>query len=344
MAFKKIKTISKTFNSNLINNPSSLALKYKKINHNYVNDNSFLLSNNYGLNRQHNLLSLKANLQKNNTFLDSNSFNQFLVNQQSSENIGLENLDFYNNLLNLSQTSNSSTLNTSLTLNQLNTTTSVMDYNKTLFQNYPQLLTMVNNNSDKAFLNYPLRKIFNENLLSSNLRNKGFLNANFNFNNTSVIPFSNTSLTNQHQTFKTLTNLSSNQNFLPSDQNLRQYENLEVNKTNFNLEGRQFFDSSMYATNPLTSYFNIKSSFINSNVFYKLSSNRVNFQLPYTPIFDTNNAFLKSLDYDYSNTMSDEITTSTQGFTHSYKTNKTNNISILKGKRDGAPDFLNTTY
>jgi hypothetical protein len=78
MAFKKIKTVSKTFTSNLVNTPTSLNLKYKKINQHYLTDNSFLITNNYGLVRQHDLLTLQSGLNPYIIFLDKTSYNHLL--------------------------------------------------------------------------------------------------------------------------------------------------------------------------------------------------------------------------------------------------------------------------
>jgi hypothetical protein len=53
------------------------------------------------------------------------------------------------------------------------------------------------------------------------------------------------------------------------------------------------------------------------------------------------------LNYDSSNTLVEEITANNDSktpLTHSYHLEKSNSISILKGKRDGAPEFLNASY
>lgn len=100
MAFKKIKTISKTFNSNLVSNPSALNSKYKKLNDTYISDNSFLLSTNYGLTRQHTLLSNKASFSQTTFHLDQSSFNKFLENNQVKETYPTTNLSIYESISN----------------------------------------------------------------------------------------------------------------------------------------------------------------------------------------------------------------------------------------------------
>jgi hypothetical protein len=72
-----------------------------------------------------------------------------------------------------------------------------------------------------------------------------------------------------------------------------------------------------------------------------------NFTPPYPPIFETNNIFNSTKNYDTSNTVTDLIkptVTKNQPLENLYQVQKSNNISILKGKRDGAPEFLNSTY
>jgi hypothetical protein len=344
MAFKKVKTISKTFNTNLITTPSSLNLKYKKINQTYVNDNSFLLSNNYGLVRQHNLLSLKSNLNKNNLSLDKNSFEKVLTSSNFSSNTTLGNMSFYNNLLNLtkpiSSIQNSQFLNPQTLSNLESNDTNLRSF----LTQYNSVFSLLNNNSDKKFFQYPLRKIFNQQLLDSNLNNSSFTMNNNSSETSQTLSLISNKLLNENNTSKTLTLLSSNQNFLPADQNLRQYDSLLPNQTNFNFEGKYNYNLPLLTKDLTSEYYNLKSHNINSSVFYKLSSNKTSLQAPYSPILDSNNLLTNPLDYDASNYTVENIQAVDSKLLHNYDIQKSNNITILKGKRDGAPEFLNSTY
>jgi len=106
---------------------------------------------------------------------------------------------------------------------------------------------------------------------------------------------------NSRQTAKTLTLLSSNQNILPSDQTLRQYDNLKGNQLNFNLNG--VLNTTIVLDNQglESKYYTLKSGNVNSDLFYKLSSNFTTLQTAYAPIFDSNNILFNSQDYDGSN-------------------------------------------
>jgi hypothetical protein len=53
---------------------------------------------------------------------------------------------------------------------------------------------------------------------------------------------------------------------------------------------------------------------------------------------------VSGLNYDQSNNLIEKVVSNKNTFIDSYKTNNTNDINILRGKRDGAPTFLNTTY
>jgi hypothetical protein len=165
MAFKKIKTISKTITSGLVYQPSSLSLKYKKINHNYLNDNSFLLTNHYGLIRQHNFLTTQSSLNNVTVLLDKPSYEHFL---NQCLNTPVEATPRFNHLSDFTEAAKldlSPKLNSVLTLDKLNfnqKSSLGLDF---LWSNYSNTSAILNNNSDKSFLHYPLRKLFNEKYL-----------------------------------------------------------------------------------------------------------------------------------------------------------------------------------
>jgi len=59
-AFKKIRTTSKTYTTNLTVADPSTSTRFKKLHGLYKTDNSFLTSTNYSFLRQHNLVTTKA--------------------------------------------------------------------------------------------------------------------------------------------------------------------------------------------------------------------------------------------------------------------------------------------
>ena len=98
--------------------------KYKRINQLHSSENLFNLSNNYGLVRQHNLLSLKATTSQYNTFLDNKGFNKFLSYSNLKNTSTIEGLNFFNNLrlLGKMQSNSSSFYSIASTLNVFNNT------------------------------------------------------------------------------------------------------------------------------------------------------------------------------------------------------------------------------
>lgn len=77
-AFSKIRTSSKTFNTNLVHTPSVFLAKYKQINALIENENKFTDSLSYGLKRQHNLTAAAATASNNANFLNGKDMESFL--------------------------------------------------------------------------------------------------------------------------------------------------------------------------------------------------------------------------------------------------------------------------
>jgi hypothetical protein len=60
-------------------------------------------------------------------------------------------------------------------------------------------------------------------------------------------------------------------------------------------------------------------------------------------VFSSNPA-VSGLNYDSSNVVTTGVKSINNTLISSYDIEKSDNINILKGKRDGAPAFLNTSY
>jgi len=234
-AFKKISCASKTFNSNLVTPLTPFVGKYKKVNQLHSSENSFNLSNNYGLVRQHNLLSLKATTSQYNTFLDKNSFDKFLEYSNFKNESSINDLTLFNNVNNLGKVTENTTLSTFVNteaLNYFNKTAQTPFF--TLFKNYPTLLSTASNSNS---LNYPLRKLFNSKFYSTYSQNLGLVKSSAQNQNLSSLTSSSIENTfnNLNINKKFLINHSSNQSILPSDQSLRQYSSVSTNLKNLNL-------------------------------------------------------------------------------------------------------------
>jgi hypothetical protein len=156
------------------------------------------------------------------------------------------------------------------------------------FSHYPQSLAKLATNGTDSLV-YPLRKFSN----ISNFVNK--LPALPLSKNTVDIEFSSTNVSNfkllklfNDNLSNTLTSnpKSVNKSFLPAEQSLRQYTNLEPGATNFNFSPANVGSSTLN----LYKYFNeVQSNFIDTNKTPILLSNKTYFEVPFSPIFSTNN-------------------------------------------------------
>ena len=343
-AFKRITTSSKTFNSNLVTPLTSFVGKYKQVSQLHSSENSFNLSNNYGLVRQHNLLSLKATTSQYNTFLDSNSFDQFLSYSNLKNQTPINSLNLVDNLSSIkkaSQNNNSSNFLNTGNLNHFNKSTSSLE-SLTFFKNYTSLLEIPTNSTT---LNYPLRKLFNSKTLINSFTNLSLTKGSSWPKNLTSITSSTVSntLENSNKNFNFSINHSSNQSILPSDQSLRQYSGVSTNSNNLNLNTVSNTNSLSFSKGLSAAYNTSRAGWINTEVFLKLASNRTFLDSPHSPTLSTN-PLVSALNYD-TTTIVSETTKSFNNVTLStYEAEKSDSVNILKGKRDGAPSFLSSTY
>jgi len=232
-AFKKLQTISKTphdsFNL-LINNLNS---RTKNLVGNISNIERFANSTNYRLERQHTVLAKKALGSSKVHNLDLTSFKKFLGIRSG---LKVQNSYTLFNNLNIMHQLQPLNFKTSLTLlPNYSFSKNSFGIKDNLNLYFPKL-SFFNNDTDKKYLSYPLRKNFNKlffkdklNLLqqfkTQRLENF-FTLKNFNFS-TKVFNSNSTHL-------KNLTYQSTNQGFLAADQNLRQYKGVNTNIANYN--------------------------------------------------------------------------------------------------------------
>jgi hypothetical protein len=80
-----------------------------------------------------------------------------------------------------------------------------------------------------------------------------------------------------------------------------------------------------------------------STTFCKATSNRLFFDTPSAPIF-TSDASFDSLNYDQTNSTYAQTFTTNGTFKNVSSTKHGLDAPLLKGKRDGAPQFLSTAY
>lgn len=341
LAFKKIRTVSKTYTNNLTTADNLTTSRFKKINELYTNENSFLASNNYSFLRQHNLLNVKALGSSAKVSLDAISFNKFLeLNRlQGIGTLGTQ--DFHKNLSFLQNTPKQGRGN-ALVIGSVSNQDSLLTPN-TLLQWYTNLTEVINHDSDKTSLSYPARKLLNTSLYDTTLRDLNTLKQSevLNLENINTLgnflePLAlNTAL-------KSPTYQSANQGILPSDQNTRQYPNLTPNTTHFNFSPHSF-SYNFKGVGSYEAYLTTKLGGANKDLFLPLLTNKLYLEAPFSPIF-SNQPSVDSLNYDTASTHSvKRLYLNNTVKTFDNITNS-NDIFILRGKRDGAPSFLSTSY
>ena len=336
-AFKKITCTSKTFNSNLVTPVTPFVGKYKRINQLHSSENLFNLSNNYGLVRQHNLLSLKATTSQYNTFLDNKGFNRFLSYSNLKNASTIEGLNFFNNLrlLGKMQSNSSSFYSIASTLNVFNNTN---NSTWSVLNNYPNLA-----NVKSTSLHYPLRKLFNTQSLTIHPMNLDLTKNNEKLKNLTSVTSSTieNTISNLNKDWSFSLNHSSNNSILPADQSLRSYSNGLTNMQNSNLNEEA---NITVGTSTLNKAYNTsKSGWINNDVFSKLATNRTFLDSPHSPLFSSN-SLVSELGHDTSNVSSETTKSIRNTLVSARETKKSDIVHLLKGKRDGAPAFLNTSY
>jgi hypothetical protein len=336
-AFKKIRMFSKTYTSNLTFVPNSYTQKFKTFSNLYLNDSSFTDSYLYGLKRQHNYLSSSSLLNNQSTFLNMTSVNKF-INFNFQSNLNTASMDNYYDNSYFKKLPNSTMSNQSLRLmnliNDSNVSQSTYSLNKNIL--YPSYSTLINDDSDKKKINYPIYKLFNNKLNKNDFYNFNNLNKLNLLNEVAVIDSNNetkNSLFNEQITYKNLSAFSPNQSIALPDRHVRNFVQNNPSLSHFNYS---------LNLNPISNYFNAANSNVNSNNynFLNLSKNfwsddvstvkyltsRISLDYPYSPI-SSNHPASSLIEYDnLSNTLIDNIP------------------NVLQGKEESTPTTLTGIY
>lgn len=338
-AFKKVRMFSKTHASNLVFAPNTFTQKYKNLSSVFVNDNLFNDSYLYGLKRQHNFLSTKAAFNNQSTFFNLSSVNKIInFNFNSTTNVfsktnTSQNLNFFRKLNNLKFETNSLRLNP--LFNQYFNNTNLNSYGNIVFFN--KFMSLINDNSDKKNVHYPIYKLFNLKFKKKIFGNDNNFSLNV-VNNSSDLSIltSNTEVSkffDIDKSYKTATIFSSNQSVSAANRYIRNFIQTAPNQAHYNyslfLNPINSYLQFSKATSGLTNNFFSDSSNANWIDLYstqKFSSSKVNFDYPYSPI-TSNHPVMDTIDYD------------------NLKHSTIEGIpTVLQGKEELMPNFLATIY
>lgn len=266
-AFKKIKMFSKTFTNNLNLCPQASISKYNGLTALCTDSSLFTDSYLYGLKRQHNFLNSKALSNNSQTFLDLKSVDQMLTT-----NWALSSTQF-------KTYTNTETNNFFNQVNQNQISASTIFLNKLFYQMfpspfftassnlylYPSLLTMINNDTDKKKLHYPMLKLFQLPVKRFDLSNETALRTLFTENDFGFVHYDklNGYFNNEQFIHKTYTPFSSNQSFISGERNIRHSTGIIFGKNNSNLTAH--INSANFYFNQLITKLNVTPSLISKH-------------------------------------------------------------------------------
>jgi hypothetical protein len=239
-AFQKIRNATKVYNSHLVTTPSSTASTYKTINSLYFNENTFLNSSLFGVKRQTNLLSATAlGNSFGSTLLDVSSFDTFLHNNFNASGVS-NRVDsaLQPSSLSLDKSSVHQATPDSARLTHFLSSPNLTNSNAfTALQAYPNLLSFLNDNSDKAGLSYPLTKISSPSITQGQLLAPTAARAGTDLTDvTNSVISRGAFLTNNFATTPRVFNtVGPNSKILLGDQSIRNFPSISPSKSNLNL-------------------------------------------------------------------------------------------------------------
>ena len=313
-AFTKIRTASKTFNTNLVHTPSTFVDKYKQINNLLDNENRFIESSVYGLKRQHNLTAWAATAANNSNFLDREGMEAFLNHTTKVE---LENQlteDFTHN-------------NEFGKFYGMSTNAQVNESFPTVFSNVTQKDTLLDSKLELVNPQNTFKTLQTQDVDSK------------------VQNYINSSLTVPTTTVSFLETASNDESILGSEQSVRHMVELNRNPNNTptNISESSLnksFNGSVLAGSDLL---NLTDPSTQASRDVIRLTNRSGYNETIYPIM-SNNPKLSHLNYD-SPSINSSTVESFNGDMVYRKGNTTSEVvNILQGRRDGALSGLNSTY
>lgn len=347
-AFKKIRTNSKVYNTNLLYLPNTVSSKYIKLNQLHTTDNTFYDSLSYGNKRQHTLTSMNATTNTYSSFLDTRSMEKFLkanLNYNSS-NLSNKIADKPSNLAQLQTIENVryNPLSSEVLSNSLSKPWGVNTHPYVLSE-YTTLWNSINLDSDKKVFKFANRKLFNEGFYSDKGLNfhSNIFNESFNTPTNSLLDFNTT---------KDLlwSTSATNGAVLPVEQSVRRYNKISFTQGHKNLTSHtntvlQYLNNVQTSSpQSLLNFYNSSNlNHLNSDAFIRLASNRLFFEAPYAPVKSVHSNS-NDLNFDSTSTYKPKTIFNGNKVLTTISNIKGKDSELLKGRRDGALKALTTAY
>jgi hypothetical protein len=205
-----------------------------------------------------------------------------------------------------------------------------------------ELSNVVNQSNDTPLVHNPLEKLFNKYQTSGRFLNttSGVSNQLDHFRGSEGSQLVDSYLRRDSVRAQRKMLSSPDQQVLAPEQSPRQFATQADNLTRFNL----LQPNSSTTVPEVGSLLNeVRNSGVDSTHWTKLALTKVFFEAPYSPIL-SNNINYNSQNYDASNQTLRQLSLVNRNWELVTRQEKSDDIHLLRGKRDGAPKFLSTAY
>ena len=354
-AFAKIRNFTKTYSTHLNHTPSSFAAKYHKLNSLYADENTFLNTSSFGVNKQFNANAISSlGNGFTSTVLDSASFSRFL---DSSTGVNLTNQTSLPSTSPSPLTPVKSTIDTSEDAIRLTALLSNDSLNSSSsLSNSPSTLNHLDDNSDKSKLNNTTLQAATLNLVSGVRLNKELLTAQGDLSSSSstISPYSTLTLLNSSSNPRVLNINGPSSKVLPNDQSARNLPSESLTKSDFNLSQNlnpitsnlQLVERVNRATTPYSNACSVAAGCVDTSLTAHALTTDVLTATPHSPLLSSSLTGTRSLGYDSPLTK-----TVTQGYTkegvlaQNATTNRKSPVGdVFIGSREKTPRSINTAY
>lgn len=357
-AFSKIRNATKTNSSHLVSTASSFTGKYTLVNKLFSNENTLLTTSSLSFRKQHNLASLSSLGNSGLApYLDDLSFSKLSSqNLNSSTSSQLNKSQFLQSQLpSLSSTPDSTLPNNNHAYSLLTSLESKEDSSILKLVTYPNLFSVINNNSDKPGVLHPALKLTSPNFIKANFRNSNFtLNqSTTNLNSSLSQPYSNFSWSNTSANSKSFSLAGPNNKILLADQSIRAHTSLLPSKANYNLSPRLntlssnnvLLNQSNVTLNPFYQSLPTRTDYPDYSSLNVLASSRSFISGSYPAILSSSALNSNSLSYDTSVSAYSKLNRTAVPGIEDTTTGKKNPVGeVFVGSREKTPRSINTAY
>lgn len=359
-AFGKIRNATKIYNSHLVHTPSNLTQKYFNLNELFVDENDLLATSSFGFKRQHAMNSVSSlGNSHSSTLLDSHSFDQFLSSNLISNSATVSELS----LKSVGETPLSIAKDQFAASNEVDAfrVSNIMSQKvlaspaEARLSSHPSVLTHVNDDSDKAGLEYPSTRSASLGMSGGSLQNPelGYTLSSSTDQFASTTNYANLSRSNESSAPREYNLSGPNSKVLLADQSVRAYPEVKPSKSNFNLSAST---NTILANSALTGQLNQNNSplssaveasvdYVDSAQFNKLASSRSFISESHPAVLSSDRRLNSALEFDTTQSVRQSSSYSASGTFESTSSVSQGSVGdVFVGSREKTPRSINTAY